>query len=423
MVEPAFGSLREALDALIRHGQPAGPAGRAGEVIFGSNPKDLRGSLLKFKEGQEVEGGGRYGAVRVFKGVHMEGEVAKLRVSLTGSGAAAACKLMSEAELKEKVHSAVIGVLADSRETKSLKGKRVADASGRHDVVLSAVEKEGGFSELCAATTQGAIQYMREVAVETAVSDYGVQWTPWAEEGEAPVRPPAPEHEDLMIKELYVNPEPVEETGEETDEDYGFCGIVSWFQMLVQLGVLGGADHRGVLQSVGHTDLMQLGELCDLAHHLVEHLDGEYDTSTLLQYMAGREEQKVLLEAVLAFGYKLEHAHPRLLPGAAYWAYKVVAKLGPLREGKLPRGTAALHASHIVIEARGYHPDYDEQGNYMPRDEHERRGGFEGATAAVAAARALQGGASPGYRSADGGSRASSPGLGQQARMGFATPS
>ena len=428
MVEPAFCSLRKTLDVLMVRGQAAEPAGRAGAVVFASDPKALRGSLLKFKEGKEVDGGGQFAAVRVFQGVHVDGEVTTLKVSLTGGGTPAACKWMTKEELDEKVKSVVVGVLADAKEARSSKGKGVAEVSRRHDVVLSVVEKEGGFRELRAVTSKGAMQYTRETTVETAVSEYSMQWLPWTEEGGGAAQPPAPEHADLVPKELYLNPEPAVAQGDETDEDYGFCGVVGWPEMLVQLGLLDGepAELRqgGSLQC----DDMQVGELCDLAHNLVGHLEGEPGTDTLLQYMAGREEQKMLLQAVLDFGYKLEAAYPRLLPSAAESAYQVVYKMGPLSGGLMHRGTAGIHAMHIAAEVRDYeepeHWDCDPRGNFMPRAELarlERRRAFDGATAAVAAARALGGVASPGHRS-QGGSRASSPGLGQLALTGFATP-
>ena len=67
MVERAFGSLRKEVDELLAD-RPAQPARQAGADVFANDPKALLGSLLKIKEGETVEGGGRFATVRVHQG-------------------------------------------------------------------------------------------------------------------------------------------------------------------------------------------------------------------------------------------------------------------------------------------------------------------------------------------------------------------
>ena len=76
MVESAFGSLRVEVDELLAD-RPAVPARRAGADLFASDPKALLGSLLKFKEGEAAEGGGRFATVRVHQGHRVEQGVAR----------------------------------------------------------------------------------------------------------------------------------------------------------------------------------------------------------------------------------------------------------------------------------------------------------------------------------------------------------
>ena len=71
MVESAFDSLKVEVDELLAD-RPAVPARRAGVDLFASDPKALLGSLLKFKEGEAAEGGGRFATVRVHQGHRVE---------------------------------------------------------------------------------------------------------------------------------------------------------------------------------------------------------------------------------------------------------------------------------------------------------------------------------------------------------------
>ena len=71
MVESAFGSLKVALDRLLAE-KPAVPARQAGADLLASDPRTLLGSLLKFKDGETVEGGGRFATVRVHQGHRSE---------------------------------------------------------------------------------------------------------------------------------------------------------------------------------------------------------------------------------------------------------------------------------------------------------------------------------------------------------------
>ena len=76
MVESAFGSLKVELDQLLAD-RPAVPARRAGADLFASDPKALLGSLLKFKEGEAAEGGGRFATVRVHQGHRMRSRASR----------------------------------------------------------------------------------------------------------------------------------------------------------------------------------------------------------------------------------------------------------------------------------------------------------------------------------------------------------
>ena len=71
MVERAFGSLRKEVDELLAD-RPAQPARQAGADVFANDPKALLGSLLKIKEEETVEGGGRFATVRVHQGQRVE---------------------------------------------------------------------------------------------------------------------------------------------------------------------------------------------------------------------------------------------------------------------------------------------------------------------------------------------------------------
>ena len=107
MVERAFGSLRGVIDELLA-GEAERPERQTGDDIFESDAKGLLGSLLKFKEGSAVEGGGRYATVRVHQGHHQgthgfaQGG-SELKVSLAGDGSAANIRWMGRQELDQKV--------------------------------------------------------------------------------------------------------------------------------------------------------------------------------------------------------------------------------------------------------------------------------------------------------------------------------
>ena len=80
-------------------GQPAlGHAGKPGapewrRLVWSSGPKELRGSLLAAKPGMSFGGDGdgsaRYAMVRSHQGRVVEGDVVKLRVSISGGAGGA----------------------------------------------------------------------------------------------------------------------------------------------------------------------------------------------------------------------------------------------------------------------------------------------------------------------------------------------
>ena len=107
MVERAFGSLRGVMDELLA-GEAERPGRQTGDDIFESDAEGLLGSLLKFKEGSAVEGGGRYATIRVHQG-HRQGTQgfaqggSELKISLAGDGSAANIRWMGRQELDQKV--------------------------------------------------------------------------------------------------------------------------------------------------------------------------------------------------------------------------------------------------------------------------------------------------------------------------------
>jgi hypothetical protein len=139
MVESAFGSLKVALDQLLAE-KPAVPARQAGADLLASDPKTLLGSLLKFKDGEAAEGGGRYATVRVHQGHRSEQGAAQIKVSLTGGSTGSDCRWMGPDDLNQKVEAAVVGILADSKRAEAKRGKSAAVVG---EAVLSAVEKAG----------------------------------------------------------------------------------------------------------------------------------------------------------------------------------------------------------------------------------------------------------------------------------------
>ena len=200
MVERAFGSLRKEVDELLAD-RPAQPARQAGADVFANDPKALLGSLLKIKEEQTVEGGGRFATVRVHQGQRVEQGVIQLKVSLAGSGAAGSCVWMGSDELSKRVEAAVVGIMADSRKAESKRGKSAAAVG---EAVLSAVEKEGGVEELRAVTMVGGVQYERVLTVEAAVSEFGLQWLPWRGEVQEAAEAPAPLYGALVPEVFYA---------------------------------------------------------------------------------------------------------------------------------------------------------------------------------------------------------------------------
>ena len=257
MVERAFGSLRREVDELLAD-RPAQPARQAGADVFASDPKVLLGSLLKIKEGESAEGGGRFATVRVHQGHRIDQDVVQLKVSLAGSGSAGSCVWMGPDELSKRVEAAVVGIMADSKKAESKRGKSAATVG---DAVLSAVEKEGGVEELRAVTMVGGVQYERILTVEAAVLEFGLRWLPWQGEVQEDAEAPAPSYGALVPEAFYAAYE-VEQGGAgglgqgDVDESVRRSGV------LARLGLLCG------LRSLAMSGL-QVGELCASAVVLV----------------------------------------------------------------------------------------------------------------------------------------------------------
>ena len=108
---------------------------------------------------------------------------------------------MGSDELSKRVEAAVVGIMADSRKAESKRGKSAAAVG---EAVLSAVEKEGGVEDLRAVTMVGGVQYERVLAVEAAVSDFGLQWLPWRGEVQGAAEAPAPLYGALVPEAYYA---------------------------------------------------------------------------------------------------------------------------------------------------------------------------------------------------------------------------
>ena len=196
MADRAFDLFATTIDGILS-AQPARPGHGSGDAWFAAAPKELRGSLLKAKEGKDFGGGARYATIRTHQGHVVDGGLDRLRVSATGGHAAA--KMMSRADLAEVCEGAVVGVLADSTNAEGRAGICAHEVGGTGAAVrLVAVEEDPNFTNIRAVTQTLGVAMDTVLSVEETVARFGLSWLPWASAPGALFVPAVPAYESTI---------------------------------------------------------------------------------------------------------------------------------------------------------------------------------------------------------------------------------
>ena len=145
--------------------QPAAAGHASGDAWMASTPKEMRGSLLKARDGKDFGGGARYATIRTHLGLDTEGGIDRLRVSTSGGHRAS--RLMTRAELAEVCAAVVVGVIADNSNAAGRAGMWADTVGGSAaSIRLVAAEKEPAFSDIRVVTTASGLTMEGVISVE-----------------------------------------------------------------------------------------------------------------------------------------------------------------------------------------------------------------------------------------------------------------
>ena len=325
MAERVFEVLATTVDALLC-AQPAGQGYTSGDAWFASAPKELRGSLLKVKDGKDFDpngGGAKFAMIRTNNGLVVTEGQAKLRLSITG--AQGGSRLVSREELAELCESAVVGVLADNGNATGRAGMH-ADKVGtaQQQVRLVPIEApESHFAKLRAFTVAAGVAFELTLTVEEAVAKFNLTWLPWVLPGPAREFAHTPAYEASMDAALQPG---------------GDAAVRS------QVAIGEAAARAVVLRNLGLAGAngeVQVGEVCALAVALVARPMADGDR--LRARLGDPANQRELAEALYKMARELTRLQPGLWAATAGAAGAAVQFLVPQLVGAMAKGTAGIH--------------------------------------------------------------------------------